>query len=276
MTHPVVVGVDGSAPAVAAALWAAAEAELRQAPLVVLVVNDDPEREDHATSAAHEAADQCRQRSPGVDVVEEVVHGHVVEELLARSARSQLVVLGSRGRGGFASMLLGSVSTSVASHAHCPVVVVRGGGKATGPVVVGVDDSPASDAALEFAFGMAAEHRASLVAVQAWQEAAFGFTFIDTTPLPDWDVVGQRIATHLAEKLAAWHQQYPAVHTLVLDRRSHPVVALTDVAQAARLLVVGHRGRGGFAGMLLGSVAHGVLHHAACPVAVVRAPRQPR
>jgi nucleotide-binding universal stress UspA family protein len=173
------------------------------------------------------------------------------------------VVVGSRGRGGMAGMLLGSVSWQVAAHAHCPVVVVRGhwrsaGGYAPGPVVVGTDGSPASDAVLGFGFEEAALRGAPLLAVCALADAP-GCLGGDLNLQQDAE---QAITRH--------EKEHPEVAVQRQVAQGGARAALLAAAHDAQLLVVGSRGRGGIKGMLLGSVSQAVLHHAPCPVAVVR------
>jgi nucleotide-binding universal stress UspA family protein len=265
---PIVVGIDGSEDAAHAAVWALAEADHRRAPLMLVIVNDDPARADYAENAVRKAAAKCRAQAPHVAVDVEVASGHPIEELLRHSATAQLVVLGGRGHGGFTDALLGGVSSAVATHGSCPVIVVRKGVPTTvGPVVVGVDGSESSLAALRFAFEEAARRGAELVVMQVWHEEG-----LLAVPLPavDRDHVQREIEHSLAEQMADLREEFPKVRTREVARRGHPVAALTDAGRDAQLLVVGHRGRGGFDGLFLGSVAAGVLHHAHCPVAVVR------
>ncbi|MGW3470810.1 universal stress protein [Saccharopolyspora sp. NPDC000995] len=264
----VVVGVDGSEPSARAALWATAEAGRLGIPLHLLLVSDDPAREPQAEETMQEIADRCRLTMPTLELVTEVGFGHPAEELVHRSDAARLIVVGSHGHGAFHDALLGSISAAVATHAKCPVVLMRGAGTVTtGPVIVGVDDSPGSKAALHYAFDAANRRRCDLVAVQALPDAHF---IPGPSAHPDRDEPQGQAEAHLAEQLAGWAADYPdvAVHQAITNE--HPVQALCEAAQHAQLLVVGHRGHGGFAGLLLGSVARGVLHHAPCPVAVIR------
>ncbi|GAA4616417.1 universal stress protein [Saccharopolyspora hordei] len=265
--RPVVVGVDGSPPSLRAALWAADEAARVGRPLQVVLVNDAPSREARAEVDADDAAERCRRAHPGLAVLAEVAAGHPAQELVRRSEGASVLVVGSHGHGVFREALLGSVGTSVATHARCPVVVVRGTPRSEGPVTVGVDDSPGSQVALRHAFRWAADRRAGLVAVQALPDAHFT---AGVYPPLDPQEIRTRADLHLAEQLAGWCSEHPDVRVHRHVANQHPVEALCSVAEDAQLLVVGHRGRGGFAGLLLGSVAGGVLHHAPCPVAVVR------
>lgn len=266
----IVVGVDGSEDAALAASWAVAEADHRGAPLLLVIVNDDPARTSFAGNALREAADNCRALAPNLAVDVELAQGRPVEELLRRSRTAQLVVLGRRGRGGFADALLGGVSSAVATHGECPVVVVCQGVPANdGHVVVGVDGSESSTVALRFAFEEAERNGAELVVVEAWHEEG-----LFAVPLPPFERerVERKIERSLADKVSALRSQFPEVRIRTSALRGHPVAELTDASRHAQLLVVGHRGRGGFDGLFLGSVATGVLHHARCPVAVVRNP----
>jgi nucleotide-binding universal stress UspA family protein len=170
-------------------------------------------------------------------------------------------------------LLIGSVAVDLAAHASCPVVVVRGPepdytAPRPEPVVVGVDGSPTSEAAVAFAFEAAALQNVPLVAVHVWHDL-----LVDPTmaPLLDWDVVESDEREVLAERLAGWTAKYPDVPVRRLVACDRPGRALVDESGRAQLVVVGSRGRGGFRGMLLGSVSQALLHHAHCPVAVVRA-----
>ncbi|RRO18648.1 universal stress protein [Saccharopolyspora rhizosphaerae] len=265
---PVVVGIDGSDDATRAAGWAVTEADRRQAPLLLVIVNDDPARTSYAEGAVHRTADKCRAMAPQLSVDVELASGRPVEELLRYSRQAQLVVLGGRGHGGFTDALLGGVSSAVATHASCPVVVVRRGVPTTaGPVLVGVDGSDSSTAALRFAFEEAQLAGAQLLVVEVWHE---GDLLAGPLRREESDRVQEDVERSLADQVSAVQEQFPDIRTRLLAQRGHPVAALTDAGRDAQLLVVGHRGRGEFGGLFLGSVAAGVLHHAPCPVAVVR------
>jgi nucleotide-binding universal stress UspA family protein len=263
----VVVGVDGSEPSAQAALWAAAEAERLAVSLHLVVVNDDPAREGFAKQAVRDAAERCHRDHPQLTITDEVAVGHPAEELVRRSDTAHLIVLGSHGHGMFRDTLLGAISMSVAAHARCPVVVVRGTAAESGPVVVGVDNSPGSRMAVQYAFETANRRHTGLVAVQALPDSYFT---VGADPPPDQQEIRNRADLHLAEQLSGWCADYPDVTVRREVSNKHPVAALCEAAKQAQLLVVGHRGRGGFAGLLIGSVANGVLHHAPCPVAVIR------
>ena len=267
-SQPVVVGVDGSRSSVKAANWAVAEAGRLGAELRLVLVNDDPARDQYAEDAVRKIAVKCRAHEPGIDVTGEVTRGHPVEELLRRSATAQLVVVGARGHGGFEDALLGGVSLNVATHASCPVAAVRADTpNAMGPVVVGVDNSPPSKQALRYAFEAADRLGAKLLVIRAWHED--GLLGIPLSP-SERDRVQRDVEKALTDQTIELRAAHPEVRTRDVAQRGHPTASLTNAARDARLLVVGHRGGGGFDGLLLGSVASGVLHHAPCTVVVVR------
>ena len=287
--HPVVVGVDGSASALHAVRWAAREAERRGAPLrLVHVCHVVPVRHPRQVSpppeyltAVHEqgrhwlteASAAARRTVPGLAVSTDLHAGVTTGVLLDESRSAQLMVLGSRGLGGFASLLVGSVAVALSGHGHCPVVVVHsatrdGAPPADGPVVVGVDGSELSDAALTFAFEEAAARGVPLVAVHTWQDVntAGAWTMLPGTI--DWDWLQAEEEKRLAERLAPWRDKFPQVEVRPVVKRDRPDRVL--LSQGAQLIVVGTRGRGAFTGLGLGSVSQTLLHHAECPVAVAR------
>ncbi|WP_214317839.1 universal stress protein [Nonomuraea sediminis] len=276
----IVVGVDGSPEAKAALEWAADDAFRMHQPLRIVHAVDrwpyqisrfpDVEWYDALTHAGHkvltEAETIARGRQAGIEVSTGLVEGSPAVVLRDESEQATEVVVGSRGLGGFAGALLGSVSMNVAGHSHSPVVVVRPAKRGPyGRVVVGVDDSAASDAALAYAFEQAALRGSELRAVHALQlprEAYVpGFPY-------DLDEVRKYQDEIVTEKLAVFTTRYPQLPVTQDLPRAHPVEAL--VSQEADLLVVGSHGRNALSSALLGSVSRGVLHHARCPVAVIR------
>jgi nucleotide-binding universal stress UspA family protein len=286
--RPVVVGVDGSECALQAVRWAAAEAERRHRPLRLVaahawpaggLVGDpglgvDPQAVLRDVVLGHLAAAAAAAAAvaPDLEVDQVEVSGLPVPVLQGESTRAELVVLGDRGLGGFGGLLIGSVAVALAAHAACPIAVVRGPEPdpttpRTQPVVVGVDGSPASGAAVGFAFEAAALRGVPLVAVHAWHDLPVDAAM---APMIDWDVVEAGEREVLAERLAAWGQMYPDVEVRRLVTRARPAYALVQESGRAQLVVVGSRGRGGLTGMLLGSVSQALLHHAACPVVVAR------
>ncbi|GAB2958044.1 universal stress protein [Nonomuraea fastidiosa] len=273
MSRPIVVGVDGSTPSHAAVEWAAADARRRRLPLRLVHVCEQrrgsAEGLKYCEGTLEAAADRAR-AAGAQEVVSELLEGNVVEALLGQAVTGDCVVLGSRGVGGFAGLALGSVGLAVAGHAEGPVVVVRAGAETAGhgKIVVGDDGSDTAREALRYAVEQARARDATLLVVYAWSQpmlATYGPQFTDLfTDTFDED----RDAAQ--ERLDIWASEYPDVRFEGSQVRAHPVAALADASASAELVVVGSRGRGGFAAAVLGSVSHGLLHHAVCPVAVVR------
>ncbi|MBQ1051055.1 universal stress protein [Micromonospora sp. C51] len=283
---PVVVGVDGSEIALHAVRAAAREAAYRHRPLRIvhafiwplMGVPLGPAPGAPADGGLRHQAERCLadavaeagKVAPEVAVTGEVVDGAASTVLLAEARDAALVVLGNRGLGGFAGLLLGSVAVQVSAHADGPVLVVRGESRADGPVVVGVDGSELSREAVRFAFEEAAWRGTDLVAVHAWlypTPAGPG----DILPLVyDLDAFRDEEERLLAEAVAGWSERYPEVPVRRRLVRGSPGRALVEESRTAQLVVVGARGRGALAGLLLGSVSHAVLHHAHSPLAIVR------
>ncbi|AEA26987.1 UspA domain-containing protein [Pseudonocardia dioxanivorans CB1190] len=280
----VVVGVDGSEAASDAVRWAADEAARSHLPLrLVAAVEwvtphrigatglEPPDvREAVVTTAEGWLADArilAEDAASPPEVQTQVRGGTPAAVLHQESADAQLVVVGHRGRGRVSGLLSGSVAVAVAASARCPVVVVRGTATANGPVVVGVDGSMVSEAALSYAFATASARRARLVAVHVWNDST-----VDTADwaLRDRDAIEATEHEVLAERLAGWSEKYPDVAIEPLIVRDDPASVLVDHAATAQLVVVGSRGRGSVRGTLLGSVSQALLRRANCPVAVVR------
>ncbi|MCK8433545.1 universal stress protein [Streptomyces sp. D2-8] len=289
MAGRVVVGVDGSASGLAAVEVAACEARLRGAELRVVhaflwpAMHPPPGPlplgppaggvRNMVERLVAEAVERARTAEAEVRVSHAVVPGEPLTVLEAQSRAAELVVVGSRGRGGFAGLLAGSTAVHLAAHGRCPVLVVREEPHADGPVVVGVDGSAAGEEAVHFAFAEAALHGTGLVALRAWT--------LRNAPMPaPWDA-SVRYANRpagraqgeerlLAEALAGHRKRHPEVTVRQEVVHGGTREALIEASRSARRMVVGARGRGGFAGLLLGSVSQALLHHAHCPVAVVR------
>jgi nucleotide-binding universal stress UspA family protein len=211
--------------------------------------------------------------APQIQTTAHSVTGFAPTTLIAASKFARTVVLGSHGRAAIPTALLGSVSQQVAVHADCPVVVVRKSDSESeqpGPVVVGVDGSETSEQALGYAFAYAASTGSSLTAVHAWWWEPIEGVNLDEPRVSDWTQVESQESALVSDLLAGWLKKYPdvPVHSHVV--RGDPVAELLDQGHGARLLVVGSRGRGGFIGLLLGSVSRRVLKRATGPVAVVR------
>lgn len=286
VTRPVIVAWDSSQGARDAVTWAARAAERLHRPLRIVYVsnlvqpsyNSEPmtlfpqeltnEQIDQILTPARELAQAT---APDVPVEATCLVGNPVAELVEQSGEAELLVIGSRGHSRFIATLTGSTGVSVASHGRGPVVVVRDlpAAEAHAPVVVGVDGSATSAEAVAFAARYADAVGAPLHAVGALPESPLGAAEL---PLPPeyFTEMRERTDAQLHEALGGIRSDYPdlQVHTTVADEL--PAQALVERAAGAALLVVGSRGRGGFAGMLLGSISRAALFAAPCPVAVVR------
>lgn len=283
------VGVDGSPESETAALFAAFAAKRRRLPLLLvhgyldaiphLAYGWTQQRKlttavrDDARRMLAEMELRAHAAHPGLAVRSALVAGSGASALVELSRTASLVVVGARGRGGFAGLLMGSVGAQVVAHAHAPVMVVRpaAADPASAPVVVGVDGSPASDLAVGFAFEEAATRGLPLVALFAWWMLP-RHNLGPTSPRHyDPAQAADEAQRMLAEAVAGWSEKYPDVRVDRVARHDmNPALALVDASRTATMVVVGSRGRGGFASMLLGSVSRTVVTHALCPVAVVR------
>lgn len=290
LENTVVVGVDGSAASTGAVAYAAHTAATRGVPLMLVTsytmpaamfaegmippqpVFDELERECLPIIEAARAT--ALSVAPEIEVRHAVVEGNPAQVLIEYSRKAKLIVLGSRGLGGIKGMVLGSVSAAVASHAFCPIVVTRedtAGLEKSGPVVIGIDGSEISAKATEWAFAEASARGAELIAVHTWmdpqvQAAAAGISLTDD----DWSQLEEQQNQTLAERLAGFASRYPDVEVTRYVTRDRAVRALVEQSQNAQLVVVGSHGRGGFAGMVLGSTSRALLQAAPCPVMVVR------
>jgi nucleotide-binding universal stress UspA family protein len=224
---------------------------------------------DRTQAQLDAATDTARQVDRELEIATTIMEAGPVEALIAESGGAQLLVLGSRGFGGFRALLLGSVAMGVARGAVCPVAVVRGEPVPDGPIVVGVDGTPVSEAALAFSFEEASLRGAPLEAVHAWSDypvpEAFGYGGFAI----DLDEVKAQEAEVLAERMAGWGSKYPDVQQRRVVARDGSARALLERADQAQLVIVGTRGLGGISRMLLGSTSHALLHHSPCPVIVV-------
>ncbi|MGV9264161.1 universal stress protein [Kitasatospora sp. NPDC003701] len=288
MTPPVLAGVDGSPASTAAAQWAAEEALRRDAPLRLVhawpwltdgraAFADAEALPAAAQQVVLDAADALRRRHPGLAVHADVVLDAAVDGLVAAAADAGLLVLGSRGLGGFAGLLLGSVSLATVARSAVPVVVVRPtgvrGGKAADravppEVVVGVDPRTVNEAVLAFAFHAAGLRGARLRAVHGW-ELPPAFATVGFLPSQPEVAELEGLETEaLSRALAGWRERYPGTE-LVEQVGLGAARTLVAASGAADLVVVGRRHRPHDLGRRLGRVAHAVLHHADAPVAVV-------
>jgi nucleotide-binding universal stress UspA family protein len=282
---PVVVGTDGSPHADAAVRFAAAEADLRHRPLVVMHAIPWPTAgrrsgddvadlvDKHLRAEAErivgEASATARNISATLDVRPEILVGSSAGSLIIASERAALVVVGERGHSGIAGLLLGSTAQHVASHARCPAVIVRGESSAYGPIVLGVDGSPESSAAVAYAFEEASLRSAPLAAVHAWRHPAVREPG-DMLPLVyDVEETRQEEERLVAEALAGWRTRYPDVTVTATLVRGGTRAALLDASAGARLLVVGARSGSRWSALSLGSASTAMANRAHCPVAIV-------
>jgi nucleotide-binding universal stress UspA family protein len=293
--HSILVGVDGSLASLHALDWAIALASKNGSKITIacsyslptfaaasidggFAALDDSSIQEGARVVLEGAAK--RVKDAGIPVIAQIASGDPAGALVELSADHNLVVVGTRGRSGFTERLLGTVSSALPAHAKCPVVVVPGHGLRDSDqlppieeikrVVVGVDGSAISLGALKKAVHHAKIWNAELVAVGAVPLSKGAGILAWVGPA---SVDHEEVLRGYAEKLDAIVDEVEAEHEdlrirrIVLDGTGAEL--LTEFSEAADLLVVGSRGRGGFAGLLLGSTSQAVLHHSKCPVLVV-------
>jgi nucleotide-binding universal stress UspA family protein len=281
----IVVGVDGSDHSAAALRWAAREADLRGHALVAVLVWDlfnqhhadgtrrfDPQYgTDHADAALAAAVEAALGPDAEARVVRRVICDLPAPGLLAAAGPADLLVVGARGLGGFRGLLIGSVGQQCLHHARVPIAIVRAGGpEADGRtrVVVGVDGSEPSEAALRWALADGAARTAVVQVVYAWEPPVL-YGPVAGGSVSDMSTVergARRLVDDMVERLGDAAASVEIERTVVPGR---PASSLLDAAEGADLVVVGRRGLGGFGRLLLGSVSEHVARHAACPVVVV-------
>ncbi|MGW2717534.1 universal stress protein [Streptomyces sp. NPDC001492] len=287
MTRPITAGVDGTEESIAALHWAAREAVRRGLALRVLrawrfqpyeaIDAADPDTQaGWVRDALAEAVRSVTARHPDLDVATDVVAGETVDTLLDAAAGAEMLVLGSRGHGPVVGFLLGSVGQQVIAGATRPVVLVRAGDQPTAEaagreVVVGQQGQPEDSAdTLRFAFETAAARGATVRAVRAWTlPPVFAYSPGSAHLLDEAGGLEPFESKALTAALQPWRERFPDVPVIEHLEMGSAGQVLLSVAARAQLMVVGRRAHRTAVGARIGSVAHGVLHHADCPVAVV-------
>ena len=288
---PIIAGTDGSAESLRAVEWAVREAALRKTALRIVAVptlpprmsGHQPEgRPDTVADVVHKtylraldsAADCAAELEPGVVLETALLSGPPAQALAETAADASMLVVGSRGAGAFAALVLGSVSRYVATHAGCPVVVAREESLAVHrEIVVGVGDLDQPEAPLRFAFEEAALRKARLLAVHAWSWVIPGtgplgaLTAAERAAI-DSSQMAADTAARLEERLATWREAFPEVQADTEVIHAHPGRLLAGASARADLVVLG-RHRPGATSSGARSVMHAVLGHAHGPVAVV-------
>lgn len=290
----IVVGIDGSAASASAVRWATREAETRNLPLTVVTVLapivqaggpwpevpvpeaylllQQAEAQEVLDNALRTVADSGAAK--GLQITGEVVLGQILATLVEMSKQAAMVVVGCRGQGAVSRALLGSVSSGLVHHAHCPVAVIHAEEPRSpqAPVVVGIDGSPTSELATAIAFDQASRRGVDLIALHAWSDMGpVEFASVNWAPI-EWRNIEVAEEEVLSERLSGWSSRYPdvTVHKVVVCDR--PARRLLKKAEEAQLLVVGSHGRGGVPGMLLGSVSTAIVNSAQIPVIIARLP----
>ncbi|GAA2360715.1 universal stress protein [Saccharopolyspora halophila] len=290
LRNAVVAGFDLSEPSRRAAYWAAHEASRRKRPLVLLHVLSWPFEdflpvrvpgEEKVTEPLQRALQRemealrgrFQDTYPDLEVEVQLPLGDPAKSLTELSADAELLVLGGPKVGAQVHPLGATAAELLTRRSGVPIVVVRGDGSPSddAPVVVGVDGSSVSSRAIGFAFEAASSRGRPLVAVHSWSDVPFNpFDYLDEWEL-QWGEIREKSQVVLSESLAGWQEQYPDVEVRQSVTASEPVSTLLGEAANACLLVVGSHGRGLVRRMLLGSVSHGVVNRASCPVAVLPA-----
>lgn len=283
--NAIVVGFDLADVSRQAVWWAAREAGSRGQPLLLMHALTWPFEEvmhplqQAVQSELQALVEACDQIVPGLRVRTEIISGDPVRVLSEAAEQADLLVLGPSGVGRGPRGVLGSTAAELVSRrVGGPVVIVRGEAgqavRASGPAVVGVDGSPASTAAIGFAYEYAAWHGVELAAVHAWSDLPLDpFARVESWER-DWSEVRGEATEVLSQSLAGWATHYPDVTVRWSVTPARPAQALLAEAKGASLLVVGSHGRGPVRRLLLGSVSHAAVNDAPCPVAVVPSKRQ--
>jgi nucleotide-binding universal stress UspA family protein len=287
----IVVGVDGSPTSDLALGWAVEEASRRRLPLHIIhafsygypmtdigigyAINGLRELAD---GVRQDAVARARRASPELVITWSEPAYRPATALVEASETADTVVLGARGMSAARGVFMGSVSVQVAAHARCPVVIVHDtpAQPAGAPVVVGVDGSDVSSSAIAYAYEQASSRGVGLTVVHAWWLDHVEGAAASAIWTVDWQTFAAEEQALVGESLAGWQEKYPDVAVRRHSVRGLPVEALIRQGENACLVVVGTRGRGGFGGLLLGSVSQGVMHRASCPVAIVHGSKHPQ
>jgi nucleotide-binding universal stress UspA family protein len=263
----IIVGTDGSESSMAAVGWAAREAQRRGLPLRVVHAFDEDRRLADAVVAL--ARDGAREVAPRADISTDIIAGPAVQRLLEAARGAALLVVGSRGRSGVTGLLLGSVSQRLATHAGCPVVVVRGHAGPDRPVVAGVDETRAADTVLAAAFETAARRGCRLTVVHSPLPPVLlrpgGAPPASVIVHPEGDTSER---ARLEQRLAPLRRRYPGVPVEGLLAQDGAASSLVEASRSAQLVVVGAGHSGTVAGAVLGSTVTHLLRHADCPVMI--------
>jgi nucleotide-binding universal stress UspA family protein len=282
-TRPVVVAVDGSGESLRAVEWAAMEARRHRAPLRIVSAPAMPSLmrtgraalsqagtlRDLAALAVGKATARSAEISPDLLVDADLLSGTPALAVAGSGSGALMLVVGARGAGDFAALLLGSVSRYAAMHAPCPVVVVREETSAVHrEIAVGIRDPGDTGGTLAFAFEEAALRGAALVVVHCWYwfPSAFGASARGNSA--ELAQISAEASRNLTEALNGWREKYPAVPVRQDVVRGHPARVLACYSARADLVVIGRHGDPG-AGPVIGAVQHAVLGHARGPVAVI-------
>ncbi|MEU1205226.1 universal stress protein [Nocardia sp. NPDC005825] len=283
----IVVAVDGSAVSYQAVAWAALDAARHGCPLRIVtslgaaaglpptaaldasaMAGLELEGERIVGEATRIASETLS--GEGVPMSSEVTAEPIIPHLIELSRHARMVVLGSRGLGALRRGLLGSVTSAVTHHAHCPVAVIHATAaadpvSARQPVLVGVDGTANSVPALELAFEEASLRKTGVTALHAWTDVSG-----PDMPIPGWELQEEHEHATFAAEMAGYAERYPDVPIRRILVKDRPVRSLVHESEHAQLVVVGSHGRGGFTGMLLGSTSNALLHSVECPIVITR------
>jgi len=281
----ILVGVDGSEYSDAALRWAVREAAMHDEALTVIAVAEhqdsrscekavleasrraQQDEADRILASAQQVLTEALGQSTSPQVHVEFTFGHPLATLIDTSKDKRMVVVGRRGKGPLERLRLGSVSSGLVRHARCPVAVIHkehAEPDLHAPILLGIDGSPTSEFATAIAFDEATHRRVPLIAMYAWADRLTSGAHLN------WTIDEQQGSEVLSERLAGWRENYPDVHVTPTLTKEDAGCWLVNNSDRAQLVVVGSHGRGGFAGMMLGSVSATVVQAAEVPVIVAR------